>query len=146
MILSYSFMVIIPLYLSSLFIYKLIIVYRQDHSDNDANKDILPLITKNTILATCCNISSLFLAMSVVLVYSAPSISSISAMISWSFIFMYILSNFLCISLSYRYNIKYYSLICGHLDNLCASCFGNNNLTNIQQELAVHVDENGSSN
>eukprot|EP01084_Bolivina_argentea_P034629 64110_1 len=138
-VIIYLLMVIIPIYIFSVFIAKLCAIYRKTKDVNDDGRYI-SMITKNVILAFFCNLSSVC-SLIILTIVLASSKSDTSDAIYILILFLDISSNCLCIVLSYKQNYKYYSFMCGCLDNCFKSNFGGKSIVSqTQQELSSYAN------
>ena len=106
------------LFCCGMFIYKLIMVYRNLGSD----EEFIKLITKITIL----NFTSIL----VTITLFVPSLVAYGWSVYWEFIHHFVIlinyfSNFLCILLSYTYYGDSYNRYCGWMNKRCNSCWFN---------------------
>lgn len=101
-----------------MFIYKLIMVYKNLGSD----EELIKIITKITILN--------FTSITVTIALFVPSLIAYNWSVYWEFLHHFVilinyLSNFLCILLSYRYYRESYDRYCGWMSKKCHSCWFN---------------------
>ena len=103
------------LFLCSLFIYKLVMVYKNLGSD----EGFIKLITKITIL----NFTSIFITIAFIPSLVAYTMGIYGEFVHHFAILINYLSNFICIILSYTYYDKQYNRYCGWMNNRCNACW-----------------------
>eukprot|EP01084_Bolivina_argentea_P142421 250208_1 len=117
--------VYLSFYTSALFIFKL---YQLNHANKvsdtahiAASQDLISVITKFTILAILSISSTLLLAVYQI-VLNATHVSlenEIARIIFNSLVLLDLCTNFICISLSFKFADDYYLLMCGKCDGCC---------------------------
>eukprot|EP01084_Bolivina_argentea_P299993 517170_1 len=105
---------------------------------------MLSSITKFTVLSICAITSTVLLAI-MILLFTLLVRKNIFVTIATNALFIIdLVTNFACITLSYRFSEKYYLLICVVMDRCCRRCCGNN-VTSVQHQLSTYVNSTNSA-
>eukprot|EP01084_Bolivina_argentea_P067230 122478_1 len=132
----------IVFYVSFLFIFKLRQINQNQSNEN--GQQMLSTITKFTVLSICAITSTVLLAIMILLITLLLPKNMFLTITTNSLFMIDLVTNFTCISLSYRFNEKYYLFICGVMDKCCRRCCGNN-VSSVQHELSTYVNSTTST-
>eukprot|EP00483_Globobulimina_turgida_P006516 UN06526 len=118
----FSFSMLFCISITLLFLYKLCKVYSNESISNVNNtRTLLPLITKNTILAVISLIFNILAISS----WSSSTRGTINRVIMSDYMILFdVYSNFICTLLAYQFFHRYYKKLCGCFDKSCKSCCG----------------------
>lgn len=107
--------------LSVLFVYKLIKVNKNEHTQKN-NGYLIDTITKNTILTVTSNAVTILVILGLILR------SMVSDDVDWVFVmnvllqFLDVYTNFICIAFTFRHFSTSYNRVCGLCDSKCKKC------------------------
>merc|ERR1712157_354999 len=112
--------------ISSLFIYKLIQVSRHiDDNNNDNDKLLKAVITKNTILT----LISFGVTVLVIIIFVIVSVTKLWWLAAYG-ILLDAFTNYICITLTFKYFDSIYFKMCGCIDAKCKNMVNTNSETN----------------